>query len=140
MNILFVCTGNTCRSPMAEAILRHKKPEWNVKSAGLFANPGARASDGTAAVLSEKGIIHNHVSEQVTQKLIEWADIVLTMTASHKQTIDIHFPQFRDKIFTLKGPDGDVVDPFGGPVAEYRRTFEELNQYIEKWLKEADKK
>ena len=135
MNILFVCTGNTCRSPMAEAILRSKKPGWHVKSAGLYANPGEPASIGTITILTEKGIKHEHVSSQVTEELLNWADTVLTMTSSHKQLIDIHFPQFREKVKLLKGEDGDVADPFGGAASDYRITFEELDHYISMWLK-----
>ncbi|OMP66581.1 low molecular weight protein arginine phosphatase [Domibacillus epiphyticus] len=134
MNILFVCTGNTCRSPMAAAILRKKKPEWNVQSAGLFANPGEQASSGTMSVLEEKGINLQHSSVQLSEELAEWADIILTMTASHKQTIDIHFPHVKEKTFTLKGSHGDVSDPFGGPVDVYRKTYDELIFFIEKWL------
>lgn len=140
MNILFVCTGNTCRSPMAEAILRQKKPDWKVKSAGLYANPGEPASKGTATVLTEKGISHHHISSQVTEELLDWADAVLTMTASHKQLIDIHFPHFQDKVMMLKDVDGDVADPFGGPDSEYRKTFEELDYYISRWLEKAARK
>lgn len=140
MNILFVCTGNTCRSPMAEAILRTRKPDWHIRSAGLYANPGEPSSKGTAAVLDEKGITHEHHSSQVTEELLQWADAVLTMTASHKQLIDIHFPQFQDKVRLLKEADGDVADPFGGTDADYRKTFEELDYYISDWLKRENKK
>jgi protein-tyrosine-phosphatase len=139
MNILFVCTGNTCRSPMAASILQEKKPDWIVQSAGLFASSGAPASAGTKTVLLEKGIDLQHVSTQLTEELAEWADVILTMTDSHKQMINLHFPHLKGKTYTLKGAEGDVIDPFGGSVDIYRQTYDELLFFIEKWLEKGSK-
>src|SRR5690625_7007731 len=84
MNILFVCTGNTCRSPMAEAVLKNKSSEFKVTSAGIHASPNAPLSEGTKTVLENESIKLDHKSQQVTSDLITWADVVLTMTHSHR--------------------------------------------------------
>ncbi|WP_277679085.1 low molecular weight protein arginine phosphatase [Gracilibacillus dipsosauri] len=106
MKILFVCTGNTCRSPMAEAILKDIS-NYEVKSAGLMAIDGYPASPETIQVLNEKGIMHQHQSSQITSELLDWADLVLTMTVVHRDSLKQQFPEHAPSIFTLK----EYVDP-----------------------------
>ncbi|MFC3039617.1 low molecular weight protein arginine phosphatase [Virgibacillus xinjiangensis] len=102
MKILFVCTGNTCRSPMAEALLKKKVPDAEVQSAGIFAGKNQRANINAIQALKEKGVDAEHLSQPVTSKLLQWADIVLTMTTQHKQSLIMEYPNFQDKYFTLK--------------------------------------
>ncbi|MBB6453939.1 protein-tyrosine phosphatase [Salirhabdus euzebyi] len=117
-NILFVCTGNTCRSPMAEALVKHKTNKIKARSAGIFAGHGQPASRGTTEALREKGILLRHQSQPVTQDLINWADLILTMTTNHKQSLVMQFPQVDDKVYTLK----EYVD------AEHQRVWTDLKK------------
>lgn len=137
--VLFVCTGNTCRSPMAEALLRHHgRGSFEAKSAGVFANPGSGASLYAKDALAEKGIQAEHVSQQITEKLIEWADMVLTMTESHKQLVIGHYPVAGNKVYTfyefVEGTRKDISDPFGGSLAIYQSTLVEMEKLVQTLL------
>ncbi|WP_285858221.1 low molecular weight protein arginine phosphatase [Neobacillus niacini] len=136
--ILFVCTGNTCRSPMAEAILKHKGLEGiEVRSAGIYAASGSEASPNAKQVLDDNNIAHNHRSTLLSRDEVDWADLILTMTASHKYAIGQQHPRAIEKTFTLKEyvdepGDPDVSDPYGGSLATYEYTYKQLEKLIDK--------
>jgi len=146
MNILFVCTGNTCRSPMAQGLLDDmaKKRGLNleVKSAGIFALDGQRASEEAVEVLKEEGIdISNYKANIIYEDLVEDADLILTMTKSHKEALLSKYDFLKGKVFTLKeyayGIEEDVLDPFGKSVDVYRRTKEDIKKALEEIIKKG---
>ena len=136
MKMYFICTGNTCRSPLAEALVNHANiPGITAKSAGIHAMDGMPISSNSAALLNEQGIAFTPYSNEVKASEMQWADIVLTMTAGHRDILRDRFPEMTDKVFTVKEyagtmPGLDVHDPYGGDLATYRTTFNELKELI----------
>lgn len=139
--ILFVCTANICRSPMAAAILQDRiakaglDAEVQAISAGVWAQEGARASANSAAVLRSRGInLEDHRSQPLTPALLRKADVVLVMEEAHRRSIFYLAPEHLAKVFLLSemaGGNDDVSDPFGGPFEEYVETADLLAALID---------
>ena len=137
MNILFVCTGNTCRSAMAAALFNkiaiEKNLDVRIESAGIFANDGEPASSGAVVAMKKYGIdLLGHHAQSINTELIEKSDLILTMTAAHKMVLA---GAAQDKVYTLceyAGLGGDIPDPYGGDVEEYEECAKNLYNALEK--------
>ncbi|MEP6763055.1 MAG: low molecular weight protein arginine phosphatase [Gemmatimonadaceae bacterium] len=136
MHILFVCTGNTCRSPLAESIARQMVLDRQlsgieVKSAGTHAASNSPASDGSLLVALEQGLdVSTHRAQQLTPELVQWADVILTMGSSHLAETSALGGQGKSYLltdFSSRGQDNrNISDPFGSDLPVYRETFVEL--------------
>ena len=139
-HLLFICTANICRSPVAEGYFRHKAAQagltnWVTSSAGTWAERVRPASRYSIEVLADKGIdIKDHQARMVDKAMLEAADIVLTMESGHAEALRVEFPTQAGKIFLLSemvGPQYDISDPYRGPRHEYEIMVRDVTKIID---------
>jgi protein-tyrosine-phosphatase/tRNA A37 threonylcarbamoyladenosine synthetase subunit TsaC/SUA5/YrdC len=142
--VLFVCTGNTCRSPMAEAMFRKQAADRLgceptaleghgviVSSAGLAAWGGGGASAHAIEAVAERGgDLSAHESQPLTESLVHQADVILTMTAAHRNAIISQFPEAGGRVMMLDPDRRDVIDPIGGTLETYRKCARQIDAHL----------
>jgi protein-tyrosine-phosphatase len=138
-SVLFVCTANQCRSPMAEGLLRLRVGVddcgWRIDSAGTWANDGAPASINSILALDALGYdLRSHQSCTVNLDMIASHQLILVMERGHKEALRVEFPEMASRIYLLSEMIDKVFnidDPVGCPLAEYQATAREINMILE---------
>ncbi len=147
-HLLFVCTGNTCRSPMAQGLALQMLEDrgWSqveARSAGVAAPEGSPASEGALRAAARHGIdLASHRSTQLTPDLVDWADLILTMSVGHLALVEVFGGKRKAELITRFGGDPEgtvaarsgVLDPIGGDETVYEQTFEQLRELVNRIL------
>lgn len=135
--VIFVCTSNTCRSPMAEVIFRSLSYEMEIEAVSrglvvLFPEPSNPKAE--LVLKNHELLLEDHISKQLTKEDIEENTLILTMTENGKRKVLEAYPKEAD-VFTIKeftNEEGDVVDPYGGDLVDYENCYRELARLIKK--------
>ncbi len=143
-NVLVVCTGNVCRSPMAQALIRKEIEDRGlasdiaVDSAGTYAMVDHPASGGSINAMAQRGLdINAHRAKQLTADLVNQADVILVMEERHRRSIFVTWPRAIMKTLLLSELSGDhagIDDPYGGEQWEYDQTAEIIEDYVQRGM------
>ncbi len=137
-SVLFVCTANICRSPLAMALFRDKvdgePDESRVESAGTWALTGEPAAQKSQQVLAERGLdVSEHRARSVSLELLSSFSVILTMEKGHKEALQVEFPGISGRVYMLSemiGSEFDIHDPIGGPLVDFQDTAEEIERIL----------
>ena len=132
-NVMMVCIGNICRSPIAEVLLKHQQPQLNVFSSGLSALVGKPADPFSIELMNDKNIdLTKHCAQQINSVLVSASDLILTMERKHIEIIQSKFPESRGKIHLIGkwNNDQEIPDPY----KKDRDAFMKASQLIESGL------
>ena len=134
-NILVVCVGNICRSPMAEALLKQRYPNKNIDSAGVGALVGHPADPAALEIMNEQQIdVTKHVAKQLDEKLAKKADIIFTMSDGQTKWIEERWPFCRGKTFKLgHWKDKDIADPYKHEKSAFQTAYQDIVDSLEQW-------
>ena len=141
-SVLFICSANICRSPMAMGLLRSmvedSSDQWKIKSAGVWDMGGQLVAANTQLILKERGIdLNDHTSRTVTCTMLSEFNLVLVMEDIHKEVLKLAFPEYTDRIYLLSEMVGEIfeiVDPIGGALADFEETALEMERILTKGL------
>lgn len=135
-NILVVCVGNICRSPIGAALLKRQYPDKEVESAGLSAVVGHQADAKALAVMSIDDIdMSDHIAKQITEELVRSADLILTMSTSQSKWIEEQWPHCRGKTFRIgHWIHKDVADPYGHNEQAFETAKQDIIDSLEQWF------
>ena len=138
--IMFVCTGNICRSPMAEYLLKNHaglaQEKYAVSSSGLGALVGHPADPAVRALLEKDGIsCSEHIARQINQQMVDDADIILVMENHHRQGLIKKFPQARSKVFLLLHHEqAGIVDPYTKDLSVFEQVKYDIQRGLDQWV------
>ena len=137
-NILVVCVGNICRSPMAEALLKQRFPNKNINSAGVGALVGHSADPAALEIMAKQDIdITSHIAKQIDENLAKTADIIFTMSDGQTKWIEERWPFCRGKTFKLgHWMSKDIADPYKHEMSAFKTAYQDIVDSLEQW---ADK-
>jgi len=135
-NVMIVCIGNICRSPMAEGLLRDAMPELNVYSAGLGALVGKPADATSVDLMDTAGVdIHPHRAQQLNNVLASQADLILVMDGEQKLEVQRRHPVTTGKVFRLGEPGKfDIPDPYRQPREAFEQSLELIQRGVDAWV------
>lgn len=137
-NVMMVCIGNICRSPIAEVYLKHHQPDLNVYSSGLGALVGKPADPTSVKLMQAKNIdLSNHVAQQINSVLVSNADLILTMEQRHVDAIQSKFPESRGKVHLIgKWTDNqEISDPYRADLKTFKAVSAMIESGLDAWQK-----